>query len=109
MDIQILTILAYIVILIAVIARLFRSAGWNLTPAYVNGKFQINVIPIIIMGFVASIPIMDTVNLIGAITLQAQIALLFTIFTGVYGTTASLDYIGDLLTTTPPSNEDNVA
>ena len=98
MEAMYLQILAYAVIIIAVVARLLRSEGWSLTPTFEkDGKFQVNVIGIILTGVLGSLTILDTVNFSTAVTLQSQVALLWVIFSGVYGTPASLDFIGTLL------------
>lgn len=94
MDIQ---ILVYLTVLMAVIARLFASAGWKITPAVdENGKFQLNVIFIIITGFMAAIPVVQSLNLLGD-----PIYILITAFTAVYGTPAFLDKVGTVVTPTP--------
>jgi hypothetical protein len=93
-----LQILSYAVNVIAVIARLWRSEGWARFPGFdENGKFQINVIGIIVTGVLGSLTILDTVDFTTAVTLQSQLLLLWVIFSGVYGTPASLDFIGTLL------------
>ena len=96
----IVLILAYIIIVIAVILRLIASEGWKLTPSFEDsGHFQINVILIIITRFLASIYILQTVTLTGNyITILESF---ITIFTATYGTPAALDPI---LTAALPSS-----
>ena len=93
---------AYLLILLAVIARLFASAGWKLTPAIdeKTGKFQVNVIFIILIGFVTAIPVLNTVNLNGD-----PVYVAITIFLSVYGAPAVIDKVGTAITPTPVSDE----
>jgi len=98
MDVMVLKALAIVVIFIAIVGRLWRSEGWARFPGFdENGKFQVNVIGIIITGVIGALPILDTLNFDAATTLYLQLALLGTVFTGVYGTPASLDFIGTFL------------
>ena len=80
-------LLTYIPVVLGVVARIFASAGWKLTPAWNNGKFQVNIIPIILVGFLASVPILNSINVTGADPVMAFI----TIFLAVYGAPAVLD------------------
>jgi hypothetical protein len=95
------TIFQYIllaVVLLAVFVRLLKSEGWDLKPMfYENGNFQINTVFILITGFLGAIPILETVNVIGATTISLQLIAMWTVFAGVYGTPAGIDGIGTIL------------
>lgn len=96
----------YFVVFLAVLARLLASNGWEWKPAfYPDGKFQLNSILIIITGFLAAIPILDTVDVTGLDPVMT-FAALFTIFMSVYGTPAVIDKVVSAVT---PATEDEGA
>jgi len=96
-----IVILAYLIVAIAVVARLLASNGWDWKPViYPDGHFQLNFVFIIVTGFLAAIPILESVDLT-VTTLYAQIFVLFTIFTAVYGTPAVIDKVGTYVAPTP--------
>jgi hypothetical protein len=106
MDTTIVIYILWIVVILGIVARLLASDGWKLGPAFMdNGKFQLNVIPIIIFGALAAAPILQTVDLNANL-----IYLIFTVFVAVYGTPSALDHIGNFILPTPttvtPSDSD---
>lgn len=93
---------AYLIVLLAVIARLFASAGWKLTPAIdeKTGKFQLNVIFIVLVGFVSAVPVVQSINLAGD-----PVYVAITIFMAVYGAPAVIDKVGTAITPTPVAED----
>jgi hypothetical protein len=93
---------AYLIVLLAVIARLFASAGWKLTPAIdeKTGKFQLNVIFIVLVSFVSAVPVLQSINLVGD-----PVYVAITIFMAVYGAPAVVDKVGTAITPTPVTED----
>ena len=105
MDASQIAIVLYVVALLAVIARLFKNAGWKLAPAInEQGKFQLNFVFIIVTGFVAAVPI------ISAVSTADPITAIVTVFTAVYGTPTVIDAgVTAVVPTKPEINEGGVA
>lgn len=93
---------AYLIVLLAVIARLFASAGWKLTPAIdeKTGKFQLNVIFIVLVSFVSAVPVLQSINLAGD-----PVYVAITIFMAVYGVPSVVDKVGTAITPTPVTED----
>jgi len=90
----------YIVALVAIVFRIYAQAGYKLTPFYdkETGKFQLNIIGIIIAGFITAIPVINATPLTGDLVYTVLV-----VFMTVYGVPAVVDKFGTIITPTPTS------
>lgn len=82
-------------LILAVIFRQIKSDGYLILPKVENGKFQLNALFYIIIGFFFGIPIIGqvypTINPTDAVSILLGIGI---VFTSIYGTNTIIDAVG---------------
>jgi fluoride ion exporter CrcB/FEX len=87
----------YIVGILAILFRLWAQSGWDWKPMfYEGGKFQLNIVGTVLIGFITAYPVIQAIPLN-----QEPVILILTTFMTIYGTPAVVD---KLLTRSPIGN-----
>lgn len=98
---EITTEILYIVAVLAVIFRIWAQAGYGLLPFYKEGKFQVNIVGIVVLGLLTAIPVVNTMVIVG----QDPITVIVTTFMTVYAVPQIADKLGTKLTPNPEEPE----
>lgn len=93
----------YLVAIVAVIFRIWAQAGYGLVPFYKDGKFQLNVIGIIITGFATAVPVVQSIVIVP----DPWVSISTTFFT-VAGVPTFIDKVVTKVTPTPEVVEEGV-
>lgn len=101
-DIETFRMVLFVVAALAVIFRIWAQSGYKATPFWdkETGKFQLNVVGIIVAGVITAVPIINAVPVDGDFTYT-----ILTTFMTVYGVPAVVDKVGTAVLPSPQEEQ----